>query len=453
MQSHEILARFDRIPIWPHKKRLLFIIGVGFFFSFFDIITIGLALPEIEKQMHVSLATATWAITSSLIGYIIGSITLARVSDKFGRKIALYLSIGFFSIGSLLTAFAMTFSWIVIFRFITGIGIGAEISEVSTYLGEASPTHCRGRYTTIAIAFGMLGFAVVPFVALALVPNYSWGFRAMFLLGGIGGLVIFFMRRDLPETIRWLVAHKQFEKAEASLLAIEEKVSKKITLSPVTTAAVETIQRTTGIKELFKPPYSYRLLLFAGIWFFYYIGNYAWLTLAANLFIAHGIGLAKSLKFVAIDSVGFVIGSLIAVWAGDRIERKFSCIIGSSVWVLALLLVGWDPSITTIVIGGLMASTSIGFVIPIMYTYTAENFPTQFRATSVAITDGLGHLGGAFCGQIILGLSVLFANAFSGAFTIMAATGVITIIFLSFGVHMTHKSLSQVHAKGVNSEL
>jgi len=441
MNADELLARFDRIPAWPYPKRLLFIVGIGFFFSFFDIVTIGLALPRIESLFHISMSTATWAITSSLIGYIIGSLLLARISDKLGRKLALYFSILLFSVGSILTAFSTTFAWIVVFRFITGMGIGAEISEVSTYMGEVSPARYRGRFTTIAIAFGMLGFAVVPFVALGLVTEYTWGFRAMFLIGGLAGIIIFFMRRNMPETIRWLVEKNKLQEAEVLLLEMEARVSKKITLPKVVVRLAEEPITYKAELSFFKSLYCTRVLLFIAIWFFYYIGNYAWLTLSADLFYQHGFGLAKSLKLVAIDSSGFVIGSLLAVFAGDRIERKVSCIIGGVIWVAALLWIGCAPNLTTIIVGGLIASTTIGFMIPVMYTYTAEQFPTTIRATGVAISDGFGHLGGAFCGQIVLTLGLLFSDTFAGNFTVMAASGIMTVLLLTCGVRMTNKSL------------
>ncbi len=88
---------------------------------------------------------------------------------------------------------------------------------------------------------------------------------------------------------------------------------------------------------------------------------------------------------------------------------------------------------------GFLASTSIGLVIPILYTYTAENFTTAFRATGVSVTDGLGHLGGAFCGQIVF--AVYHAYGFSGAFVAMAATGLMAAVLLSFGIRATGRSL------------
>ena len=99
--GQELIVRLDRLPTWPYSNGLLVIIAIGFFFSFFDITSIGLALPVIIKQFHASSESATWAITSSLIGYVIGSFLDSRLSDILGRKLALILSVIFFSLGSI----------------------------------------------------------------------------------------------------------------------------------------------------------------------------------------------------------------------------------------------------------------------------------------------------------------------------------------------------------------
>ena len=442
-EAASLLLRLDRMAIWPYPRRLLLIIGIGFFFAFFDIITIGIALPKLQSLFSISLETASWTVTSSLIGYILGSFVIARISDRFGRRLALYLSIAFFSIGSICTAVSFHFDGIVFWRLITGIGIGAEISEVSTYMSEMAPAKSRGRYTTIAIAWGMLGFALVPFVAWALVPNFTWGWRAMFVIGAVGGFITLFMRRHLPDSPRWLLAHHQVAAAEAIISAAEQRLSKKIKLPEVKEAEVIVLAEPNyGLLAIFKAPYGARILLFMALWFVYYIGNYAWLTLAPSLIYQEGVSLAQSLGFVSIASIGFVLGSLLAVVFGDRYERKWLISVAGVIWILSLLSVGFCPSKFVLISAGFLAASTIGFMIPLMYTYTAEHFPTQSRATSVAVTDGVGHLGGAFCGQIVLGLAAEFSNHFAASFSIMALSGLLALGLVLIGKRMNCRSLN-----------
>ncbi len=113
------------------------------------------------------------------------------------------------------------------------------------------------------------------------------------------------------------------------------------------------------------------------------------------------------------------------------------------IWALLLLLIGYFPSDTMLVIAGFLASATIGLFIPILYTYTGENFPTKIRATGIAITDGVGHIGGAFCGQIVF----LIYNhyGYSGALTGMAVTGLIAGILVLSGEKTTRRSLEEIN--------
>lgn len=443
--QNNLLARLDRLPIWPYSRGVLFTIGLGFFFAFFDIITIGLAIPVLVQQFHVSLSIVLWCISSSLIGYIVGSLLDSVLSDFFGRRLALILSMLFFSVGSILSAFSPNIYFLIAMRFIIGMGIGSEIANVTTYLGELSPANIRGKMTSVAVALGFLGFAVVPFVGLALIPNYAWGWRVVFALGGLGALVVMFCRRFIPQSIRWLVSHNKLEEARMELEALEARVLLRIkkALPPI---QIQEIFTTSSYKDLFKPAQFKTIVFFSVIWFFYYIGNYAWLTLDTKLFLLGGFDLHNSLLLVSVSSLGFILGSLFAIFFSDRFERKYTIFVAAIVWVLCLLAIAWWPSLWLIMVLGCLAAITISILIPLLYTLTGESFPTSCRATGISVTDGVGHLGGAFCGQIIFAVydyTKASGHGVSFAFTAMTVTGLIAAILVLFGLRMTQQSLRQ----------
>lgn len=440
----ELLARLDRIPVWPHSRSVLWVVGAGFFFSFFDIITIGFSLPVITREFDVSAESASWAITSGLIGYIIGSFLDSRIGDRYGRRVSLYLSVGMFSIGSLLSATSTDLGWLIFWRLISGMGIGAEIALATTYIGEMSPAPLRGRYTGWAISCAFAGFAVVPLLALYLVPEFSWGWRALFVIGAAGGILIAVMRRSLPNSIHWLITQNRLEEAERTVLAAEVRAQKRIgrplpAPAPVLTSAGSP---EGGFSLLFHRKTRNQLILLGIIWFVYYVGNYAWLTLAADLFAKHGFSLSQSIGSLAITGFGFVAGSIAAVYLSDRIDRRKTASVVAILWAATLVIIGYFPSPAIIAIFGFAASCTIGFIIPILYTITGESFPTRARATGVSLSDGVGHLGGAFCGQIIFAIES-FAG-FSGAFIAMAVTGILTAVLVLFIQRQTGKSLDEI---------
>ena len=106
------------------------------------------------------------------------------------------------------------------------------------------------------------------------------------------------------------------------------------------------------------------------------------------------------------------------------------------------MVIGFIPTDNVLVVAGFFTSATIGLFVPILYTYTGENFPTKVRATGIAITDGVGHLGGAFCGQFVFAIYNYFG--FSGAFTGMAVTGIIAALLVLLGVKTTGRSLEKI---------
>jgi len=442
------LSRLDRIPVWPYEKRLLWVVGAGYFFAFFDIVTISFAMPVIATQFHVSKGAVSLSVTSSLIGYIIGAFADSQIADKWGRRLSLAVSVTLFSVGTALAAVSWNVGSLIVFRFISGLGIGAEIAAVTTYLGEISPAPLRGRYTSWATTAAYAGFAVVPFVARFLVPNYAGGWRILFGIGALGGVTILFMRRGLPPSPRWLVSQGRSKEATEVVAEAEETARENLDADEELPAPQpvpdEAPAETFPVKALMRPPMARRLVLFIGIWFIYYIGNYGWLTLAPTLLTDQGYSLADSTSYLIVSGIGFLAGAYATTHFSDRFERKYTAALFAGVWAAALLVIGLAVSPTVVIVFGFVASATVGLLVPLLYTYTAEHFATSARATGVALTDGLGHIGGALAPLIVLGANS--AWGFSGAFIVMAITGVLTGALVLLGIRATGRSLETATA-------
>ena len=181
------------------------------------------------------------------------------------------------------------------------------------------------------------------------------------------------------------------------------------------------------------------LMLLIALWFFYYIGNYGWLEMMPTLLEKAGHNIASSLTYLVVSSTGFLVGALVSIWLNDRIERKVTIFVAGLFWVAALLVIGLAPYPALIMPVGFVASTTIGLMVPIMYTLTAEHFATVARTTGVALTDGLGHIGGAIAPLLVL----LAADhmGFFGGMLVMALSGVVMLVLLPFTIRATGKAL------------
>ena len=166
------------------------------------------------------------------------------------------------------------------------------------------------------------------------------------------------------------------------------------------------------------------LALLAIAWIFYYFGSYGWLVAAPTILTENGFELSSSLVFIAVANLGLVVGAVAAFAISDRFERKRILLLALVVWALSLSAIGIIGTQASIAMFGFIAAFTIGLVVPTFYTYTAENFSNRMRPTSMAFTDGIGHLGGAAAPLILIGMTL------QNAFLAMAASGLVTAALL-----------------------
>ena len=294
-QGSDLTARLDHLTVWPYLNVVIWVIGVGYFISFFDITNVAFGLPVFGKLFHLTAAQEAYPISFSLFGYILGSWLNGNLSDYAGRKVGISAATICFSAGCIGCTFSNSLTEIVAWRFLTGMGIGAEIAIVSTYIGELAPASMRGRYTGIANIFSFVGLACVPIVALWLVPNYVWGWRGMFLIGAVGILTLLAFP-FLPESPRWLLSKHRYVQAEGIIEAAERRALNRgsVALKTVATAAPEAEARGLPMAQLFHPPYLSRLSMLFVMWFLFYVGEYIWLGLGPIFFVDRGFTLTHS---------------------------------------------------------------------------------------------------------------------------------------------------------------
>lgn len=444
LTADQVLARQDRIPVWTLPRWYLVVIGIGYFFTFFDIADIGYAMPAIADQFKLSGSESLFvALALGLIGYVIGSIVIGAISDRAGRYRTLIVTLTITAIGSFLDATATGIVTLSIWRFVTGIGVGADLNLVSTYIGELAPAGKRGRISNLAFLVGILGQAVTPFIALALVPNFTFGWRLMFVIGGLIASFGVIARFQLPESPRWLALHGRIAEADAVVRRMEAgAVARGITLPEPRHAEVSSELHAFPFRALFRHPYGARLAVLAGMWFFWYIGNYGFLGDAATLISQNGFAVGSSILFLGVGAIGYPVGALIMSLIADRIERRLLILGSTIIWLIGMVLIGAKPNETILVVGSFVASLALGLYLQVAYTYTAELFPTRARSSGFSLSDGIGHCGGAV-GALLLP-TVVGATSFFIGFVGIGITGLIAGLIAQFGPRTTRRRLEEV---------
>ncbi len=424
--GEQVLGRLDALTTWPYRPQVLVAVGAAWFFAFIDIVNVGYALPVITDQFHISSSAAAMAVTLGLVGYVVGSLLDGVIGDRYGRRLALTLSVITFSIGSLIAVFSQDLTVLCVGRFIAGMGIGAEISAATAYIGEISPARLRGRAGGLAAACGYVGMAAVPFIAMVLVPNFAWGWRVLLLIGAVGAVVVLPLRLHLPGSPRWLVTRDRLGEADAIVAEAERRASE--TPSRIRATHLPRVPPPRPPRR--RHAFAVYAALFTAVWFVYYVGNYAWLTLAPTLLTDQGFSLSSSIGFLSVTGLGFVVGGFSAFAVGERIERKPMIVGLLAAWAISLVIVGLWPSPGVIMVFGFVASVTIGFAVPVMYVYTAEHFTSARRARGVSIADGTGHIGGAIAPYVVLPAAGL---SFAWGMGVMAITGAVAAVLVLFG--------------------
>lgn len=442
--SAELTARLDQLKVWPYSNAVLWFVGMGYFMSFFDITNVAFGLPVFSKLFHLTPTQGAYPISASLFGYILGAWLNGNLADFAGRKLGVALATILFSAGCLGATFSNDLTTMVIWRFVTGMGIGAEIAIVSTYIGELAPASMRGRYTALVNVFSFVGLALVPLAALWLVPSFVWGWRILFVLGALGILTVPALL-FLPESPRWLLSKQRLAEAQVIVEAAEARAQQQSNASPVAAVAAAAKAETSGFPtaELFHAPYLTRLSLLLMMWFLFYTGEYIWLGLGPTFFVDRGYTLSHSIMFMLTSSIGMPLGAIVSAWLADSFERKYSIVAGMIVWAAAFAVIAFVTNVLVIYGCVFLLTVALGFVIPLMYTLTNESFPTRARSTGVSLTDGLGHLGGAV-GPVIATMIYAYGGAqygFASVFVLIAATALGAAIPMLFSIDATRQTL------------
>jgi putative MFS transporter len=424
-------ARLDRLPAFGLSRLVFVIVGAAYFFTFYDITAIGVTLPVLEQQFGLSGTELALPVTTNLFAYIVGAYVLSSVADYIGRRRALALSVLLLFIGGILTALSWNLETLAIFRAVTGLGMGAEISLAATIMTELSPPRIRGRGVALNVFWGGVGLAAAPWIGLGLI---SWlpdtiGWRVVFAIGGLAIFLLAFLNdRWVPESPRWLVLHGQAERAEEVMQRMEHHVRRTgRELPEPKPQPAEANLSTFPTAELLRPPYLSRVLVVFFFWFFSYMAAYAYLAYLQTLLKAMGV--AENLLYSAIGDIGFVLGGFLALLAIDRWNRKYSAAGAGLVGMVGLALIAVSSGPALLIVGALLAGVWI--MAPALgYAYTSEVFPTRARASGMSIGDGLGHLGGAVQPYIVVaGLAAFGPRGTFGLMIIMIAIAASIILF------------------------
>ena len=394
----------------------------------FDTSAIGYIAPSLMGEWGVAKPALAPVLSAALFGLAGGALTSGPLSDLFGRKKILILSVFLFALASCVSAFSSDLWALTIFRFVTGIGLGAAMPNAVTLMSEYCADRQRAMITNAMFCGFPLGAAMGGFLAAAIIPTFGW--RAVLVLGGDApALLAVILVFSLPESIRFIVTRAY---SVARIKAIMVRISPLASEATAFTMTEPTpVKANKSAAALVLSPANIVgslmlwLTYFMGLVIFYSMIN--WLPV-----LLKDVGLDP--KTATLISAMFPLGGVGAVLSGYLMDRfNANWIIATCYALTAVLMYAIGQSTGTqgllmfaVFVAGAMMNTAQAS----MPSLAAAFYPTQGRATGVAWMLGVGRFGG-IAGSFLVAELTRQQLGFAAVFAVVAVPGVVAALALS----------------------
>lgn len=469
-RAGHLIARLDRISVWSLPFLFIGIIGMGFLFTFYDIFDINVSFIQTCAQIvpscspHNASEFLGLPVLINLVGYVIGTLILSPISDRTGRRDMLLVTMLITGLGSLGTVFVHNYLWFNIARLVTGIGIGADLAVVNTYINEVAPSRERVRYTSMIFMFSALGAVVGIWLGLILTTpatpfplglpfavageHFAFGWRVMYAVGGLLAAVGILLRFQLPESPRWLVTNQRLDEAERVVRDMEQRAERHAPLAavtePVAVALASLERKPIAYSHIFSDArYLQRTLLMAAVWFIGYITVYSYAAGFTSVLSSLNYPPPEAGLIAAFGTFGFVACAwFIAKW-GEAVERRSWILVAAALTLLGGALIAFAGHFFLMsVIGAIVVFFGFNMWVPVCYSWSTEQFPTRARTTGFALVDGVGHLGGGV-GLIVIAPLLPHLSVFE-AFMLIGGCLVVAGGLAQMGVKTRNRVLDEI---------
>jgi MFS transporter, putative metabolite:H+ symporter len=432
-----IAERIERLPLGSFHRRFIALVSLGNFFDLYDIFIVAYIGAALQQSGFLSLRQFTFFVAAGFLGMFVGTVVFGMGSDRLGRRSAFILLLLIYSVFTFADAFAPTASWLIALRFFAGVGIGAEIVVIDTYVTEVVPGRARGRYVAITQVAGFCAVPVAAVLSRLLVPTHFLmsGWRWVMVIGASGALLTWWFRRRLPESPRWLESRGRVAEADAIMSGLEKKSfsatgrsgeglvtsGEKEARGGKTEAAAE----RASFWELWRRPYLSRTVMLVIFQALQTIGFYGFANWAPTFLWKRGVSLLHSLEYTLLIALVSPLGPLLAAFSSDRMERKWTIV------VLALLVaglgLGFGNSIAPAAVVGFGALLTLAnyWFSAAFHAYQAELFPTRLRATGVGFTYSWSRLSAAFT-SILIG--AVLVHGVPAVFAVLAVAMILVAV-------------------------
>ena len=434
----EIGWRLDRLAVSRFHWRVLALIAAGMFFDSFDLYLAGGVLGALVQSGESTMSLNASFISATFFGMMIGAWAAGVLGDRFGRRFTYQFNLAIFGLASLAGALSPSIGWLIAARFVMGLGLGAEIVVGYGTLSEFVPARHRGRFATLLNLIINASLFLSTLIGWVVIPRFGW--RWMFVIVAIGAGIVWFLRRAMPESPRWLASQGRGDEADA-IVRMAEAQSPVFDTAP---APAFVVAPRTTLADLFGPALRRRTIVATVVTVCLLTFNYAFVSWVPTFLVKQGHGVSNSLGLSALMFAGGPLGSLIGLLLAERVGRRWGLIwfslvgivvstayvsVTSSAWIGALGFV-----VTCVIY--IISSLSIACYVP-------ELFPTEVRLRGSGVANAAGRAVNIL---VPYGVAASFDSfGLYGVLALITTVLVVNIVvLLTMGIETKQRSLEDL---------
>ena len=406
------------------QYRLFMIFGLVWMADAMQVLSIGFSAPSIAATFGVALPRALQTGTWFFVGMLAGAFAFGRLADRIGRRPVLMAAVVVDACFGVASAFAPDFGWLLVLRFLTGVGVGGTLPVDYTMMAEFLPSDRRGRWLVLLESFwavGTVALAVLALFALRWGPD-AW--RVIFLVTGLPALVGVVLRLYVPESPMYLQRRGRAEQARAVLQRVASANGRQVAI-PVLDAAVADKQPLSALFSAQLRRRSLSLCLAWGLISIAYYGVFVYLPVKLG---AEGFGFMRGQEFLIVLALVQLPGFALAAYGVERWGRK-PTLVGFLLLSAAGCMCYSLGSTTAVVVGStLLMSFALLGTWGALYAFTPEVYPTELRASGMGMAGAVARFGGLFAPALV---APVMATHFTLALAMLAgflALGALAIL-------------------------
>lgn len=436
----DLVSRIQRLPIGKFHYTLLWVIGLGWMFDAMDTGLISFILAKMSEDWAMSPTEKGWVVSIGFVGMAIGAVCSGAMADRIGRKTVFASTLVIYSLATAACAFAPNLTWLLVFRFVVGLGLGGQLPVAVTLVSEYIPAHVRGRFIVLLESFWGLGWLCAALVAYFVIPKFDW--HTAFLIGGLPALYAIVIWKMVPESIPYLINRGRIEEAHRLVQSIERQCGVEV-IDKIEVQQVSD-QKDISFKQLWSGVFARRTLMLWLIWFgivYSYYGIFTWLP---SLLVKQGYSIVQSFEYVLVMILAQLPGYIVAAWLVEWWGRKATLAVFIGMCAISAYFFGQADSVALIMLWGCLLSFFNLGAWGVLYTYTPEQYPTNIRAFGSGWAGAIGRIGGIVAPMVVTHLMVK-DNGFSYVFMMFTAVLVaVALVILVLGEETKGRTLESI---------